>query len=156
MKSNSNKIIPAVCLVLAALFAVFSFTSIIKGKKTFRTVMYFPSYEDGTIYTEVRNLPKDSVQGDERLFVDDILLGPLTNHYRRLLPSGTSVEFFTVGNDGTAYLGLSRQALRISSESADIKTGVSLLKMNIVKNFTKINTVLVYVDGKSVYEKAGL
>lgn len=154
MKNKPYFITAFVCATLAVGAAAISLLSIQKRDKSFRTLMYFPSFENGKTYTEERFIPKDSAQGTERYFVDDLLLGPLTHSYKKLFPGETTVEFFTVDADGTAYIGLSKGALKSSDDAADINTGISLLKRNIVMNFTKINTVLVYIDGKSVCEKS--
>jgi len=154
MKNKPSFITAIVCMVLALSAAAVSIISIQKKEKTIRTIMYFQSFENGKTYTEERFIPKDSAQGTERYFVDDLMLGPLNNSYKKLFPGDTTVEFFTIEKDGTAYIGLSKGALKTSDDAADINIGISLLKRNIVKNFTKINTVLVYIDGKSVYEKS--
>lgn len=154
MKNKPYFITAFVCAALAVGAAAISLLSIQKRDKSFRILMYFPSFENGKTYTEERFIPKDSAQGTERYFVDDLLLGPLTHSYKKLFPGETTVEFFTVDADGTAYIGLSKGALKTSDDAADINTGISLLKRNIVMNFTKINTVLVYIDGKSVCEKS--
>ena len=154
MKNKPYFITALVCTILAVGAVAFSLLSIQRNEKTLRKLMYFPSFENGKTYTEERFIPKESAQGEERYFVDDLLLGPLTHGYRKLFPGDTTVEFFTVDANGTAYVGLSKGALKSSADAADINTGISLLKRNIVMNFTKINTVLVYIDGKSVCEKS--
>ena len=154
MKNKPYYLTAVICTVLAVVSAVIFMISIQKKEKSTRAVMYFPSFESGKVYAEERFIPKETAQGTERFFVDDLLLGPLTNSFKKLFPGETSVEFFTIDSSGTAYIGLSKDALKTSDDAADINIGISLLKRNIVKNFTKINTVLVYIDGKSVYEKS--
>ncbi len=147
-KSSAVLIIFSLLLLVGASFLSVFFMK--KGRD--RVVMYFTAYDSDDVCTEVRYLPKNSVQGDVALLVDELLLGPMTNRYKRLFASGTRAEFCMVQDD-VLYVGLSKDALSYSGDAADLKTGIELLKVNIVKKFTKIKTVLVYIDGKAVYEE---
>lgn len=144
-----KKAIPysAIIIFLAAL--LFSFCKFIIYKTNDRYVMYFESLNNGKICTEVRFLPEKPVQGKEQLFVDELLLGPMTNRYRHLFTKGTRTEFCFVRNK-TMFVGISKDALQISAETADIKKGMRLFKKNILKNFKNINTIEMFIDGKSV------
>ena len=130
------------CLFSAVLYA--------KNSSTERTLFYFRSFDRDDLCTEMRYLPRNPVQGEVRLFVDELLLGPMTNRYKSIFVPGTQAEFCIVEGD-TLYLGLSREALQVDAEMESIRDSVALLKRNIVKRFTKINTVLVYIDGKSAF-----
>jgi hypothetical protein len=115
-----------------------------------RTVMYFSSFGEDDVCAEVRYLPNDPEVDRYALYVDELVLGPMTNRYKKLFAAGTKVEFCSV-EKGVCYVGLSREALFPTKETSDIQTGIELLKVNIVKRFTEISTVLVYIDGRSVY-----
>ena len=104
---------------------------------------------NGKICTEVRFLPEKPVQGKEQLFVDELLLGPMTNRYRHLFTKGTRTEFCFVRNK-TMFVGISKDALQISAETADIKKEMRLFKKNILKNFKNIKTIEMFIDGTSV------
>ena len=88
-------------------------------------------------------------------FVDDLLLGPMTNRYGRIFPRGTKAEYCFTDTDGagdeTLYLGLSREAL-FAGDLLSVREEVDVLKLNIVKNFTYLNKIDVSIDGVSVYE----
>ena len=133
------KISRVVALFLSfALLACAVFVSVSrKPAGTHRAVFYFPSMDTDKLCTEVRYLPDDPIQGELSFYVDELLLGPMTNRYKFLFS-----------------LGLSKDALFKSKDSVDIKTGIKLLRVNIVKQFTEIKTVLVYIDGKSVFEES--
>lgn len=90
--------------------------------------------------------------GDEeiRAFVDDLLLGPMTNRFKFLFSPGTRTEF-CFSNGKELYIGLSKQALFVNSETFNMRKNVSLLRKNIVKNFTNINKIYIYIDGKPVF-----
>lgn len=129
-----------------------------------RKVYYFPSYDSKRTCVEIRYLSEiesenktDLKQNQITYFVDDLLLGPMTNRYKRLFASGTTAEFCFIDpcDKKKLNVGLSEEALNESSETAAIKEGVELLKMNIVKNFTNINTVDVFIAGKSIWTEEG-
>lgn len=146
-----NAVVIVLSLVMLAVTAAVSFVRLRMDRE--RAVMYFTSFGTDDVCTEVRYFPKNPIQGEVAFFVDELLLGPMTNRYKPLFARGTRAEFCTLEGD-TLYVGLSGDALSVSKESADIETGIKLLKVNIVKKFTKINTVLVYIGGKSVYKES--
>lgn len=148
-KSNRN--------ILAFVFAGVFFGSLIASGVAFhfykyhcRQIFYFESYDSSRICTETSYSEK--MHGDEavRAFVDDLLLGPMTNRFKFLFSPGTRTEFcFSHGKE--LYVGLSKQALFVNSETFNMRQNVSLLRKNIVKNFTNINKIYIYIDGKPVF-----
>lgn len=149
------KVSRVVALFLSfALLACAVFVSVSrKPAGTHRAVFYFPSMDTDKLCTEVRYLPDDPIQGELSFYVDELLLGPMTNRYKFLFSLGTKADFCTLEDD-VLYLGLSKDALFATKDSVDIRTGIKLLKVNLVKQFTEIKTVLVYIDGKSVFEES--
>lgn len=149
--------IRAFAVVLAVLAFVLSLSFYMRGHDKVRRLMYFPSYDAGGVCCEPRYLPK---YVDEQLslsaFVDELLLGPMTNRYGRVFPRGTKAEYCFAGDDGqggkTLYVGLSRDAL-FAGELLSVREEVDLLRLNIVKNFTYLNKIDVAIDGVSVYEE---
>ncbi len=152
MKSSgiSRVVVPVLSgiIVCAALALSIYFTQ--PGKV--RTVFYFHSLDSDSLCTEIRYLPKNPVQGDVALFVEEMVLGPMTNRFVPLFPLDTKIDF-CFERDGKLYVGLSKEALKFTPQNADIKEGVNLLKQNVLRKFTNINAVLVYIDGKSAFEK---
>ncbi len=146
--------------MIAVIFAVLAFLASLffykKNHDKERKVLYFPSYDRDGVYSESRYLMRfPDVQSSLEAFVDDLLLGPMTNRYGRIFPRGTRAEYCFIGEDEggreTLYLGLSREAL-FADDLLSVKEGVDLLKLNIVKNFTYLNKIDVSIDGVSVYE----
>jgi hypothetical protein len=133
--------------IAAAVIVVFSAAC----RQGDRRVFYFPSFDDDKIHTEVRYLPHESTQGDVRLFVDELLLGPLTNRYRILFSQGTRV-LSCIQNGGTLYLDLSEEALFSIEPAPPIRSAVEILEKSIKKNFPSIKTVAIFIDNKRVYE----
>jgi hypothetical protein len=116
-----------------------------------RRVFSFLSYDDDKIHTEVRFLPTESVQGSVRLYVDEILLGPLTNRYRLLFTQGTRV-LSCIQSGSTLYLDLSEEALFNIDPAPPVQDAVEILEKSIKQNFSSISTVEIFINGKKVYE----
>ena len=89
--------------------------------------------------------------GELEYYIDDILLGPITNRYKPLFAPGTSVEF-CIKKGKELHLGLTAQALKPDSETCSIPDGVELLKKNIVSNFTNIKKIHIYIGGRPAGE----
>ncbi len=143
----------SVC-AFAAAFVVSSTFYCLKHNNV-RRIMYFPSYNTVKLCSEIRYFPRKCVQGAEAAFVDDLLLGPMTNRYSKLFPRGTKAEYCFVDNTtDTLYVGLNDAAL-FESDILSVEQCIELLRLNIVKNFTYLNKIEVAIDGRSVCENGG-
>ena len=85
-----------------------------------RQIFYFESYDSSRICTETRYSEKKSGDEEIRAFVDDLLLGPMTNSFKFLFSPGTRTEF-CFSNGKELYVGLSKQALFVNSETFNMK-----------------------------------
>ena len=54
--------------------------------------------------------------------------------------------------DKTVFIDLSADIIYMGHNVVQIKDGIELLKQNIMKNFTNIEQVQVFVDGKYAFE----
>jgi hypothetical protein len=144
-----KKALPYAAIIVFLATLLFSFGRYLFERPGDRRVFYFESLDTNKISTEVRFLPSKPVQGKEKIFVDELLLGPMTNRFRPLFSPGTKADFCFV-RGRTMYVGLSKEAVQITPETADIKKGMELFKKNILKNFTNIDTIVMYIDGIGV------
>lgn len=119
--------------------------------KGFRKTFIFPSADTGKYILEYRFLPKNPVQGDINLFIDELLLGSGVERTKKLFAYGTKVNSCFV-RDETLYVNLSAETLQMGNGVIDIKDGIDLLKKNIFYNFHKIKQIEVFVDGKYAFE----
>ncbi|MBQ8776213.1 MAG: GerMN domain-containing protein [Treponema sp.] len=112
-------------------------------------VFIFPSADDGTYIVERRNLSNDPAQGVIQLYVDELLLGSTVERTKLIFSSNTRVNScFLRGN--TLYLDLSDDLLSIEKSSFPINEGIELLRENILKNFSNINKIELFIGGKFV------
>ena len=93
-------------------------------------------------------MPARPLQGVESSFVEEILLGPMTNRFQRIFPGDVGLRYCFL-KDRVLYVGLDDAALAVT-DGMSIRESIDVLRINIVKNFTYINKIDVSIDGKSV------
>jgi hypothetical protein len=138
-------------LVMTVLFAV-TLVIFMPKRPGSRRVFYFAGFEGTRTRKEVRILADNPVQGDVQLFVDELLLGPLTNGYRMLFVPGTRATL-CVEQKRTLYVDLTMdvEAFFASGRTAlPWDEGVALFKQNIRANFPTLRRVVVFINGISI------
>ena len=151
MLKNKSFPIFVISLLIAGLL-VFSMFCYVVTKNTHRRTFIFPSAEDGKYIIEYRNLTNNPHQGDINLYIDEILLGSTVERTKWLFAPGTRV-LSCFKRDGILYLNLSQDLLQMGDGVVEIQEGVDLLKKNIMRNFSGIDSIEVYIEGKSAFEK---
>jgi hypothetical protein len=121
-------------------------------KDTHRRTFIFPSAEDGKYIIEYRNLTNHPHQGDINLYIDEILLGSTVERTKWLFTPGTRV-ISCFERDHVLYVNLSADLLQMGDGVIEIREGTELLKKNIMKNFSKIDSVEIFIEGKTAFEK---
>ena len=151
MLKKKNLAVYIISLLTAGLF-VFSFFCYLISRDTCRRTFIFPSADDGKYIIEYRNLSEKPHQGDINLYVDEILLGSTVERTRMLFSPGTRVLSCFERNH-VLYLNLSQDLLQMGEGVIEIREGTELLKKNIMKNFSEIDSVEIFIEGKSAFEK---
>jgi hypothetical protein len=140
-----------VVLVMAVLFAL-SLLLFVQKRPGPRRVFYFAGFEGTETQKEVRFLARNPVQGDVRLFVDELLLGPLTNGYQMLFVPGTKAVmceedkrtlYVDLTMDLEAFFAPERTAL-------PWEEGAALFRKNIRANFPALRDVVLFINGKEL------
>lgn len=145
---KKNLLIYILAFVFVAVFAT-SLSLFFVKQKSKSYVFIFPSAENGSYIVERRNLSNDPAQGVIQLFVDELLLGSTVERTKLIFSSNTRVNScFLRGN--TLYLDLSDDLLSIEKSSFPINEGIELLRENILKNFSNINKIELFIGGKFV------
>ncbi len=121
-----------------------------------RRIFYFESLDTSGLFSEVRYLQsfsKDqSLEKDISQFINEILLGPITHRYKAVFASGTKLNSCFL-RDGILYVDISAEALFPSEIESSVMTGVQIFEKNILKNFSEVNNVELFINGKAVYEE---
>ena len=151
MLKQKNFAVFTIVLLTAAVF-VFSFVCYIITKNTNRRTFIFPSADDGQYIIEYRNLAENPHQGEIGLYIDEILLGSTIERTRRLFSPGTKLLSCFERNH-ILYVNLSSDLLQMGDGVIEIREGTELLKKNILKNFSRIDSVEIFIEGKSAFEK---
>ena len=150
LKSKSLPIF-IISLVIIGLF-VFSFMGYLVSKDSHRRGFIFPSADDGKYIIEYRNLSKKPHQGDIQLYIEEILLGSTVERTKLLFTPGTRV-ISCFERKHVLYLNLSNDLLFMGDGVVEIREGTELLIKNIKENFSEIDSVEIFIDGKSAFEK---
>lgn len=139
-------------LILILAVSIFLYNSENLGK---RRVLYFEAVDGSGLYIESRRITEySSTQGRDvhvQQFVQELLLGPVTNGFKSLFLQGTRLESCFV-QENILFINLSKEALFPGATTSSTKDGVNLLVYNIKKNFSWIESVEIYIDGNKVYE----
>ena len=151
MLKNKSLPIFIISLIVIGLF-VFSFMGYLVSKDSHRRVFIFPSAEDGKYIIEYRNLTNKPHQGNIQLYIEEILLGSTVERTKLLFTPGTKV-ISCFERKHVLYLNLSNDLLSMGDGVVDIREGTELLKKNIKENFSEIDSVEIFIDGKSAFEK---
>ena len=148
-----NKSLPIFIISLAVIgLFVFSFMGYLISKDSHRRVFIFPSAEDGKYIIEYRNLTNKPHQGDIQLYIEEILLGSTVERTKLLFTPGTKV-ISCFERKHVLYLNLSNDLLSMGDGVVEIREGTELLKKNIKENFSEIDSVEIFIEGKSAFEK---
>ena len=140
-----------ISVLIAALFCI-SFVWYLAAKDTCRRTFIFPSADDGQYIIEYRNLCESPHQGDINLFIDEILLGSTVERTKKLFTPGTKL-LSCFKRDGILYVNLSADLLQMGEGVIEIRDATELLKKNIMRNFSGIDSVEIFIEGKSAFEK---
>ena len=152
-KMTTKKILPyfIISCIITFLFC-FSFIWYLISKDTCRRTFIFPSADQGQYIIEYRNLTENPHQGDINLFIDEILLGSTVERTRNLFTPGTRL-LSCFKRDGILYINLSSNLLEMGEGVIEIREGIELLKRNIMRNFSGIDSIEVFIEGKTAFEK---
>jgi hypothetical protein len=151
MLKNKSLPIFIISIAVIALF-VFSFMSYVISKDSHRRTFVFPSAENGKYIIEYRNLAEKPHQGDLQLYVEELLLGSTVERTKMLFTPGTRV-ISCFERKHVLYLNLTNDLLSMGDGVVEIREGTELLIKNIKDNFSEIDQVELFIDGKSAFEK---
>ena len=151
MLKNKSLPIFIISIAVIALF-VFSFMCYVISKDSHRRTFVFPSAENGKYIIEYRNLAEKPHQGDLQLYVEELLLGSTVERTKMLFTPGTRV-ISCFERKHVLYLNLTNDLLSMGDGVVEIREGTELLIKNIKENFSEIDSVEIFIDGKSAFEK---
>jgi hypothetical protein len=140
-------------MVLLAAAAFFDF----QIRDSSRMVMTFYTAADGNDLIEERimkNAGDRNIDAQTRLYVDEILLGPLSHGATGFFPVVTVQSY--VANGETAYIGLPSPAALAGIKNAEDRLTVDAvrsfdtLRNDIKRNFRNLQNVVLFINGREV------
>lgn len=140
-----------IALFVIAAVLVFSLGAWILSRPGKKYNFRFESVDTGKVSVENRFLPRKGYPENVLQYVDELVLGPQTERFRMLFSPGTYIISSFV-RDNVLYVNLSADVLDRAGSCSEIKTGVELFKANVLNTFSKINSVEMYIDNKSIFE----
>ena len=99
---------------------------------------------------EIRYLKKNDGEEAIREFVEELVLGPMSDRYVRLFPYGTKVLSCFI-RDGVLYTDLSEEAAFSAGDTSETQKACMLLKENVRQNFSGLTDHKVFMMGNEVY-----
>lgn len=116
-----------------------------------RRVFIFRSSDSDRLSIEKRYLKGVPESQKISNYVDELLLGPVSEHCVPVFALGTrNISCFE--REGTVYVNLSNDMLKGTGKLSDFKYSLSLLEKNIMTNFPSVKVVEVFIDGHKPYE----
>jgi len=114
-------------------------------------VFYYPNNAGTEIGAERRGIPmKKDIEEQLTVFLEELLLGPISLELAKALPKGTRIDNVAVV-EAVAYVDLSRQALDIEKElPISYDEAFDNIRHNIEFNFLRIEEVALTIEGQQV------
>lgn len=123
------------------------------GRHGRRYVFLFPSAVSGVRCAESRMLSARPGKDAVAQYVDELLLGPLSEYCSPLFPIGTTASFCFV-RSSTLFVNLSEEALLCDPVGTDFHAVLALFEENVRRNFPSVRTVELFIGGRSAFEAA--
>jgi len=144
---TNKKVLMLSSLVLLFLISFIAFLINYRGAKySFR---YMLSGTDKIVF-ETRTIAKVKNTSKIKLYVDELLLGPSVQRAKPLFPLNTKV-LFCFEDDNELFLNLSEEAILNFSPDTDLTESYRLIELNVLKNFSSIKKINVFIEGNPVY-----
>ena len=148
-KTYDGNVRNAVIMLLIIFFISLCFW--LKSAPGRKYTFYFQSVDTGILCVEHRMLQRGEGQDEIAMYIDELLLGPMTERFRPLFSVGTKYTFCFV-RDHVLYINLTADVLDKTGNASEILVGTELFKENILKTFSNINSIEMYIDNRSIYQ----
>lgn len=134
--------------ILAFIFLYF-FVSLMVWVAKFpgiRRTFVFNASDSDKLRLEIRYVPVNPPNGKYQYYIEELLLGPVSEHCSKIFNAGTKVVSCSKKDD-VLYVSLSKELLQADAFTTDFKKQIELFKMNVKKNFSNIKDVEIFIDG---------
>jgi hypothetical protein len=114
-----------------------------------KRVLFFPLGEDRRLVGETRFLPRrKGLEENIRLLVEEIILGPATPNYQRVVPQDLTVQNVILVQN-TLYLSFSKEMLFAAAElNQTVDEMIQAVGNSVLYNFPGVKSLYVFIEGQ--------
>ena len=137
-------------LAYLAVLTIFAFIEMGRSGFSRRTFEFFV-YDGNRSVVEDRMLRKTfSRENDIKMYVEELILGPVSLDYAPLVTKGTALRSFMY-RDRTVFADFSRDAALPVHGGGDLYDSFLTLNKGIRRNFSDVSNVKLFVNGNEVF-----
>ena len=140
-------------IILLSMFAAFFIITLVfitvGADRREERVLFFPDEDGQQLNGELRRLPvRDEAAGNIELYINELILGPVSIDLYRLLPQGVKLESLLV-DENTLYLGFSENLITIAENvPMSFDDIIGSVEHAVVFNFPEIKEVKTAIGGE--------
>ncbi len=140
-------------LILLSLLIVFFLLAlvfmVVDADRRVERVLFFPDEEGQSLHGELRRLPeRDETGGNIELYIEELLLGPVSIDLYRLFPQEVKLESLLF-DEGTLYLGFSENLITTAEYvPMSITDIIGAVGKAVVFNFPEVKEVKTAIGGE--------
>ncbi|MBD5408940.1 MAG: GerMN domain-containing protein [Treponema sp.] len=142
--------------ILAGIFSVcLSFSIVMWAMHSFglrRTFVYKSTASD-SLCIETRYLASDSAEGKIQNYIDELILGSISERCQNIFPKGTTL-LSCFERNGELYVDFSDDLIRNADpKSTNFSESFALFCNNIQRNFPKLQKIYIFINGTEAYKQ---
>ena len=151
VKNYSINLKNFILILILFVLALFSFIFWKVSDYGTRRVFIFESSDSKTLCIENRFVKGESSASKYQMYIDELLLGPISEHCKPVFSTETKV-LSCFEREGTLFVDLSSDLVKVNASSGDFKDKIELFRKNILSNFTSLKKVEVFIQGNVPFE----
>ena len=147
LSANKNILVSAGAFCLAFLIALTIF--LVEGRTQISSIIFFPEPTLEGVTGEPRRIYRqETLAGNVRLLIREMLLGPMDIRHTNMFPPNTRIRSVFIRGD-TAYLDFSPDIIFLDSQMRlSFDELVSAIRHTVLFNFRQLSEVVITVGGQ--------
>ncbi len=116
-----------------------------------RMSFIYKASDSNLLRIEHKYLPINTEDDKISNYIDELLLGPISEHCVPVFEQGTKL-ISCFKRNSVLYVDISEDALKASAFNTDFRQQIALFEKNVHKNFPTIKKIELFIGGKSVFD----
>jgi hypothetical protein len=113
-----------------------------------RRTLFFPALSNARLSGETRFLPRRrSLEGDVRLLVEEVILGPTQPAHRPLLPKETRL-LSVLARQRVLFISLSHELLQPAGGRLTAQEALAAIGLTVKFNFPRVRRLELLIEGQ--------